>query len=54
MKDTNDVQQEVRIKDELGHYLGKVVNGIFYAYCKRCKEHHKVIPGGGKENKHVD
>jgi len=38
----NDVQQEVRIKDDLGHYLGKVVNGIFYPYCKRCKKHHKV------------
>jgi hypothetical protein len=46
--DVNDAQQEVRIKDEPGHYLGKVVNGIFYAYCKRCKKHHKVSP---EENK---
>ena len=54
MKNINNDQKEVRLKDRHDHYLGKIRNGIVYIYCKRCKEHHKVIPGGGKENKHVD
>ena len=34
-------EEHIRIKDELGHFLGKVMrDGSLYIYCKRCKEFH--------------
>ena len=53
MKNTND-QKEVRLKDKHGHFLGNILNGIVYVFCKRCKGFHKVIPEGGEENEHTN
>jgi hypothetical protein len=36
--DINDVQKEVRLKDEQGHFLAIKRNGRIFVYCKRCKE----------------
>lgn len=49
MKNITNNQKEVRLKDKHGHFLGKILNGIVYVFCKRCKEFHEVIPEGGGE-----
>ena len=54
MKNINSNQKEVRLKDRHGHFLGKILNGIVYVYCKRCKEFHEVIPEGGEEEAHIN
>ena len=53
MKNISNNQEEVRLKDRHGHFLGKILNGIVYVYCKRCKEFiPRIIPKGGKEDMH--
>ena len=53
MKNINNDQKEMRLKDRHGHFLGKILNGIVYVYCKRCKEFiPRIIPKGGKEDMH--
>lgn len=54
MKNINSNQKEVRLKDRHGHFLGKILNGIVYVYCKRCKEFHEVIPEGGEEEARIN
>lgn len=49
MKNIANIQKEVRLKDEHGHFLGKILNQIIYVYCKRCKKFHEVMPKGGEE-----
>ncbi len=49
MKNITDNQKEVRLKDKHGHFLGKLLNGIVYIYCRRCEEFHKVMQKGGEE-----
>jgi len=54
MKNVNSDQKEVRLKDRHGHFLGKILNGIVYVYCKRCKEFHEVISEEGEEDKRTN
>ena len=48
MKNIANDQEEVRLKDKHGHFLGKFLNGIVYVYCKRCKEFHELFRKGVK------
>lgn len=54
MKNINNNQKEMRLKDRHGHFLGKILNGIVYVYCKRCKEFHEVIPEGDEKEAHTN
>lgn len=54
MKNIDNNQGEIRLKDRHGHFLGKILNKIVHVYCKRCKEFHKVISEGGEENEHAN
>ena len=49
MKNISNNQEEVRLKDRHGHFLGKILNKVVYIYCKRCKEFHQVPKGGEEE-----
>ena len=42
-------KKEIRFKDRHGHFLAKILNGIVYVFCKRCKEFHQVPKGGEEE-----
>jgi hypothetical protein len=48
MKNIVNDKKEIRFKDRHGHFLAKILNGIVYVFCKRCKEFHQV-PKGGEE-----
>ena len=49
MKIIADNKKEERLRDKHGHFLGKIINGIVYIYCRRCEGFHQVIPEGGEE-----
>jgi len=50
MENIPNDQKEIRLKDERGHFLGKILNRIVYVYCKRCKKFHEVMQRGGEED----
>ena len=49
MKNASSNQEELRLRDKRGHFLGKICNEIVYVFCKRCKEFHRIPKGGGQK-----